>query len=133
MLALDRGGACRGLAYRIPAPSVREELHLLWRREMTFGAYEARWMTASSGHRRLRALAFVANHASERYLGATEIDHIVHLIRTGQGILGTSRDYFEACLRTLDALKVRDAGMERLRLAIELADLRAAERPFSVA
>ncbi len=26
MLALDRGGACRGVAYRIAAPGVREKV-----------------------------------------------------------------------------------------------------------
>jgi len=29
MLALDRGGACRGVAFRIPATKVRQELDLL--------------------------------------------------------------------------------------------------------
>jgi glutathione-specific gamma-glutamylcyclotransferase len=121
-LALDRGGACRGLAYRIRAVKVREELQLLWRREMAFGGYEARWMTAASDGGPLRVLTFVANRASERYLGAAELDEIVHLIRTGTGILGSSRDYFEHALRALHTLGVTDAGMERLRLAIGRAD-----------
>lgn len=47
MLALDRGGACYGLAFRIPAEQARHELRLLWRREMLSGAYEARWVGAA--------------------------------------------------------------------------------------
>ncbi len=46
MLALDRGGSCRGLAFRIPAREARTELLLAWRREMFGGAYEARWVPA---------------------------------------------------------------------------------------
>src|SRR6187551_968999 len=34
VLGLDRGGACTGVAYRLPAPVAMDELHLLWRREM---------------------------------------------------------------------------------------------------
>ena len=34
VLGLDRGGACTGVAYRLPAPLAIDELHLLWRREM---------------------------------------------------------------------------------------------------
>jgi cation transport protein ChaC len=34
MLALDRGGSCRGVVYRIAARKVRGEPRLLWRREM---------------------------------------------------------------------------------------------------
>ena len=33
VLGLDRGGSCRGVAYRLPAPLAMDELHLLWRRE----------------------------------------------------------------------------------------------------
>src|SRR5262249_20153677 len=41
MLALDRGGTCRGMLFCIAAAKVRNELHLLWRREMLGGAYDA--------------------------------------------------------------------------------------------
>src|SRR4051794_21749929 len=44
MLALDRGGTCRGVAFRIPAQQVRSELLLIWRREMFGTAYRARWV-----------------------------------------------------------------------------------------
>src|SRR5262245_16432500 len=39
MLALDRGGSCNGMLLRIPASRMREELALLWRREMSWGSY----------------------------------------------------------------------------------------------
>src|ERR1700712_3881693 len=47
MLALDRGGAWRGPAFRTPAADVAEELGLLWRREMVGGSYCARWVRAT--------------------------------------------------------------------------------------
>src|SRR5437016_13850875 len=34
VLGLDRGGSCRGVAYRLPAPCARAALALLCRREM---------------------------------------------------------------------------------------------------
>ena len=37
VLGLDRGGACTGVVYRLPAPVAMDELHLLWRREMVVG------------------------------------------------------------------------------------------------
>src|SRR4029450_4237096 len=42
VLGLDRAGACRGVALRLPAPLAIDELHLLWRREMAVGSYRAR-------------------------------------------------------------------------------------------
>jgi len=122
MLALDRGGSCRGLLFRIEAAKVQAEMRLLWRREMLAGSYDARWVTARSSGVTVRALTFVANRHHERYLGARPIHDVVRLIRTGRGPLGTSRAYFDSTLQTLERLRIRDLGMERLRLAIRLAD-----------
>src|SRR6202050_5506883 len=30
VLGLDRGGSCRGIAYRLPAPSLPAEIDLIW-------------------------------------------------------------------------------------------------------
>ena len=122
MLALDHGGACHGLLFRIESTKVRAEAHLLWRREMLAGSYDARWVQADAGGTTIRALTFVANRGHARYIGAQPIEDIARLVRTGKGRLGTSRAYFESMLRTLDRLGIRDAGMERLRQAILRAD-----------
>jgi cation transport protein ChaC len=118
MLALDRGGSCDGVLFRIPAAKAFGELQLLWKREMATGAYEARWVAAREGGRQVRALTFVVNRAHPRYIGGLPIEQVAHMICTGQGILGTNRAYFEDMLRSLAAMGVRDAGMERLRGAI---------------
>jgi cation transport protein ChaC len=118
MLALDRGGACDGVLFRIPAAKAFGELQLLWKREMATGAYEARWVAARVEGRPVRALTFVVNRAHPRYIGGLPIEQVAHMICTGEGILGTSRAYFEEMQRALAAMGVRDAGMERLRGAI---------------
>ena len=125
MLALDRGGSCRGLLFRIQAAKVRTELHLLWRREMVAGSYDARWLWAWADGRSIRALTFVANRSNERYLGGRPIEHVAHLIRTGKGPMGTSRAYFESTVQTLERLGIADIGIERLGRAISRADMEA--------
>jgi glutathione-specific gamma-glutamylcyclotransferase len=42
---------------------------------------------------------------------------MARMINTGAGSLGTCREYFDATLRKLESLGIRDAGMERLRAA----------------
>jgi cation transport protein ChaC len=127
MLALDRGGACHGLLFRIAAPKVRAELRLLWRREMLAGSYDARWVRVQADGASVRALTFVANRRHERYIGSQPIEVIARLLRTGKGPLGTSRTYFESTLQALERLGIRDRGMERLRRALVLADLEGAD------
>lgn len=129
MVALDRGGACHGALYRIAATKARDELALLWRREMAAGSYTARWVSVTSKGRRLKAISFVANRASGRYLGAPPIEQVAEMIRTGRGPLGTNRAYFDALVGALDRLGIEDAGMQRLRRALERAERTAGSRP----
>lgn len=125
MLALDRGGSCRGVLYRIAARKARAELRLLWRREMLAGAYDARWVWAWADGRWLRALAFVAIRRHERYIGTLPVDDVARLVRTGRGKFGDCRGYFDATVQTLQRLGIRDAGIERLRRAVSSADREA--------
>jgi cation transport protein ChaC len=119
MLALDRGGTCKGMLYRIEAAKVRAEAKLLWRREMLAGSYEARWVRAYVGPTRpIEALTFVTHRRHARYIGQQPTDTIARLIRTGCGPLGTSRAYFDSTVQTLARLGIRDRGMERLQLAV---------------
>lgn len=122
MLALNRGGACVGLLMRIAAPQVRDELSLLWRREMLAGSYEARWVGAQARGKPLRALTFVAKADHERYIGNLPAQEIAALIRTGEGMLGSTRSYFDQTMLTLARLRIRDRGLERLRRAVQALD-----------
>ena len=118
MLALDRGGACRGLLFRIAAARLRDELRLLWRREMISGSYDARWVCARVGHEKVRALTFVVNRTQDRYIAERSPEHVARLIATGRGSLGTTREYFESTRRALQQLGIHDPGIERLHLAV---------------
>ncbi len=62
VLGLDFGGCCNGVAFRIAADQARQELTLVWRREMVLGSYAPRWVKMRAGGSQLRAIAFVVNH-----------------------------------------------------------------------
>lgn len=121
MLGLDRGGACRGLLFRIDAAKVQVELELLWRREMLAGSYDARWVQVDDAPGSQKALAFVVDRRHERYIGGHPAADVARLICTGKGAIGTSRAYFDAMVRTLKTHGIRDIRMERLNAAVLLA------------
>ncbi|MBS0561394.1 MAG: gamma-glutamylcyclotransferase [Proteobacteria bacterium] len=114
MLALDRGGACRGIAFRIGAAEARRELLLVWRREMFGTAYLARWVRAQVGDRTVPAVTFVANRAGPRYVGRLDDAVAASHIATARGSLGTCRDYLDNTLEHLAELGIRDAGLARV-------------------
>ena len=118
LLALDRGGSCSGVLLRIPAARVRQELRLLWRREMSWGSYDAHWVTARVDGAPVRALTFVVHRGHPRYVKDLSPQESAGFINGGHGSLGTCRAYFDATLQKLRELGIRDAGMERLQAAV---------------
>lgn len=118
MLALDRGGVCRGVAFRVAAGAARDELLLVWRREMLSGAYLARWVTVATDDGALRAITFVVNSAHARYAGKLTETAMAERIAVASGELGSCLDYFERTVRILRTLMVKDAALERVEAAI---------------
>ena len=118
MLALDRGGMCTGVAFRIAALAVRDELLLIWRREMLSGAYLARWVTVATPAGRLRAVTFVVNQKHQRYAGRLSEPETAERIMRASGELGSCLDYFERTVKILRTLQVDDAALNRIEAEI---------------
>jgi glutathione-specific gamma-glutamylcyclotransferase len=115
MLALDRGGRCRGLAFRLAAGTERDELLLLWRREMMTGSYEARWLIAHTADGPVNALTFIANRRHSRFAGAMPEEKVAHYVASARGPLGTCAEYLHETVNHLQALGFRDQSLERIR------------------
>lgn len=125
MLALEHGGRCQGFAFRIPAHLVRTELTLIWRREMTMGSYEARWVNAIAGGQAVRALAFVINRRGLQYAGKLPTDEVVSVLARARGRLGSAAEYLFQTVDCLRANGVQDAPL--FTLAERVAALHARE------
>ncbi len=114
MLALDRGGVCRGVAFRIPAAQARGELLLIWRREMFGTAYLSRWVQVRMVGATVPAITFVVNRDHPYYAGKIDDTEAARHIATATGSLGTCATYLENTMAHLHALGIRDAGLERI-------------------
>ncbi len=114
MLALDRGGTCRGVAFRIPAREVRDELLLIWRREMFGTAYLARWTQVHTVCETVPAITFVVNRNHPRYAGRLSDAEIATRIASASGALGTCASYLQNTLEHLESLGIRDAALQRV-------------------
>ncbi|MBN9062749.1 MAG: hypothetical protein BGP06_15775 [Rhizobiales bacterium 65-9] len=114
MLALDRGGCCRGLAFRLAPEEVGQELLLLWRREMLSGSYDARWLTALTSDGPVTAVTFVVNRRHSRYAGALPVDQVARHIATARGPLGSCAEYLHETVDHLQALGFHDESLDRI-------------------
>jgi cation transport protein ChaC len=114
VLGLDRGGTCRGLALRLPAPLAIDELHLLWRREMVVGAYEPRWVSAEINGGTRIALAFVVRRDHPQYAGRMSVDDEARVIGCACGAFGSSLEYLHLTRAALAEHGIADRYLDRL-------------------
>ena len=76
VLALNSGGSCHGVAYRMHDDKFETELAILWRREMVAGTYMPKWINADIGGAMVRAIAFVVNRSKPGYAGRLDDEQI---------------------------------------------------------
>lgn len=114
MLALDHGGSCSGVAFRIPRAQMMGEMRLVWRREMAGRAYRADWVTAETPEGPVRALTFVIDRSYPRYAGALDEAEIAERVASASGILGTCAAYLFDTVAALAALGLSDPMLDRI-------------------
>ncbi len=106
VLALDEGGQTEGRAFRVRPHNLEHELFLLWRREMLSGSYRPLWLEGEIDGQSTPLLSFVIDTNCGRYTGAICPKQKLHMLLTGEGMLGTSFEYFTQTLASL-----RDEGI----------------------
>jgi cation transport protein ChaC len=128
VLGLDRGGSCRGMAFRIAKEDVGEAMEYLWEREMRGGVYEMRELSVElRDGRQIRSRAFVVKHDHPHYAGGLSTDETARLILQGIGGRGRCREYLENTVRQLELLGLVDGPLHRLEMRVK--EIAAQEQP----
>ena len=117
VLGLDRGGACRGLAFRV-APADREAtIHYLREREQATSVYREVLRNVTllgQPERRVEALTYVVDRGHPQYAGKLTLDQRLHLIRQGHGRSGANPEYVLSTVAELEHLGCRDEELHAL-------------------
>ncbi|HYM01803.1 MAG TPA: gamma-glutamylcyclotransferase [Stellaceae bacterium] len=127
VLGLDRGGTCRGIAFRVPAADVKAALHYLWEREMGRGTYNLRQLSVATPDGAVSARAFVVDRKAQNYAGRLSIEETARLILQGIGGRGSCRQYLENTVCELRKLGLVDGPLHRLEEKVK--ELAARELP----
>jgi cation transport protein ChaC len=117
MLALDRGGECKGVVYRLPADAVEENLGKLVRREV-FGRPSPvvpQWLNVRTGAGPLRAVAFVIDRKSGLYVSGLAIGDVADALATAAGERGSMADYLYSTVKHLEERGIHDRHLWHLQ------------------
>ncbi|MBN9315144.1 MAG: gamma-glutamylcyclotransferase [Devosia sp.] len=117
MLCLDRGGTCRGVAYRIPAARLRENLHKLIRREMSMvpSAFPARWIKVMTETGPLTTLAFIIDRRDQRYIGGLSLAERADQLAQAHGWKGSMAEYVLSTVTRLEELGIHDRNLWQIQ------------------
>ena len=122
-LALEPGGSNKGIAFRIAAKDVEQELKIIWNREMIGGSYVPKIVKLQTDKEPVQAIAFVMNRAHENYAGKLALDVVAKAIAGAAGPLGKCEDYLFNTVEHLDELGLSDRNMSKpARLVQALKD-----------
>jgi cation transport protein ChaC len=117
MMGIDRGGTCKGVAFRLPPQDPHGQLDRLLRREISYkpAANEPGWHWVRSGEERFRALAFTACRTNPSYDHKIPEGEIVRTLARAAGHWGSCAEYLFNTVRHLDEFGIRDRNLWRLQ------------------
>ena len=117
VLGLDRGGACRGVAFRVAAGLRNATVEYLRSREQTTHVYRevmrSVWLE-NGARQRVSALAYVIDRGHVQYAGRLSLTEQLRLVQQGHGRSGNNRDYVLATVKSIEAQGFRDAQLHQL-------------------
>lgn len=127
MLALDRGGTCVGIAFRLPAGENHRQVVQLLQRELDANPPTniPRWIEISTAEGRLKALAFVASRKGNAYAGKLPLPEVVHVLSRAAGHWGSAAHYAFRTITKLEEHGIRDRNLWQIQ-KLMAAEIRAA-------
>ena len=109
VLGLDRGGSCRGVAFRVEAARAEGVIAYLRSREqvtMVYREVTARCTLADG--REVRALAYAVDRGHRQYAGALDLDAVERHVAQGVGLSGANPDYVRQTYEHMVDLGIAD-------------------------
>jgi cation transport protein ChaC len=132
VLGLDRGGACRGIAFRVAETNRAATIAYLRAREQVTSVYRevmrSVWLE-NDARQRVSALAYVVDRGHVQYAGRLSVHEQLRHVLQGHGQSGVNRDYVLATVKAIEAEGFRDAPLHRLALMLHDSHPHHADAP----
>ena len=121
VLGLDRGGACRGIAFRVTARQREETIAYLRGREQTTNVYRevmrSVWLE-NEARQRVAALTYVVDRGHVQYAGRLSMADQLRYVQQGHGRSGNNRDYVLSTVLSIEKQGFRDTQLHQLAMML---------------
>ncbi|SIQ65154.1 cation transport protein ChaC [Rhizobium sp. RU35A] len=124
VLGLDRGGSCRGVAFRVADGKREAVLDYLRARELVTHVYLERQLSVLlEDGRPVRAVGYVVDRSHSQYGGALTVEEAARIVQVSHGQSGPNDAYVANTVAHLKEMGIRDHWLEGV--AARVADLQA--------
>ncbi|MGH6894665.1 MAG: gamma-glutamylcyclotransferase [Dongiaceae bacterium] len=117
MMALERGGCCEGIVYRLPDNDHHDQLRRLVRREIGYleDVSTTRWISVRTDEGTVRALAFYAGPTGEGIFTKLPPEQVAQTLARAAGYVGSCAMYLFQTVTKLDEHGIRDGHLWHLQ------------------
>jgi glutathione-specific gamma-glutamylcyclotransferase len=121
VLGLDRGGACRGIAFRVAEKNRAATVAYLREREQVTSVYREAmrsvWLE-NEARQRVSALAYVVDRGHVQYAGRLSLAEQLRFVRQGHGQSGINREYVLSTVAAIEKEGFRDEPLHQLAMML---------------
>jgi len=132
VLGLDRGGTCRGVAFRVEGKLRNDTIAYLRSREQTTHVYRevmrSVWIE-NEPRPRISALTYVVDRGHVQYAGRLPLHEQLRIVQQGHGRSGNNRDYVLSTVKAIEAEGFRDAPLHQLAVMLHDTHPHVVEAP----
>ncbi len=115
VLGLDRGGSCKGLAFRVRAAETEATVAYLRGREQVTMVYREIVLNATlADGRRVKALSYAVDRRHGQYAGTLDLPALERFVAQGVGASGANPDYVRNTYAHMTGLGIADATLAAL-------------------
>lgn len=119
VMGLDRGGSCRGVAFRVADSDRDEALDYLRKRELITNVYQEREvMVGLPENRRRQAVTYVVDRRHSQYAGHLDVAEAARIVARSHGQSGPNDAYVLNTIEHLHQMGIRDLWLEEVGRAL---------------
>ena len=115
VLGLDRGGSCKGVAFRVRSDRAEATIAYLRAREQVTMVYrEIVLRAALADGREVRVLSYAVERTHPQYAGALGLPALERFVGQGVGVSGANPEYVRQTYRHMVEIGITDAVLDAL-------------------
>jgi glutathione-specific gamma-glutamylcyclotransferase len=121
VLGLDRGGSCRGMAFRVEAAKRETVMAYLRARELVTNVYLEKTVgVVLDNGAKVNAVTYVVDRDHIQYAAGLSVDEAANIVAGASGVSGTNPDYVASTVQHLRQMNIHDSLLEGIVKRLQL-------------